>query len=351
MRLKHPKGQRALLPILIFAGALLPLNVEAASCKTQSQMAAADRDALANAARAMVSEVQSGDTQGLRANTIPAVAADFGGISSSVDSLKPFVQRAAITVDSLYALDASTEPVGAPRTDFYCGSPVVVLNFNDLPPGRYALAILHATGVPQPQQISLILSEPVGQRWMLAGLFSRPMIEAGHDGLWYWTSARKYVQGNKKWDAWFYYRTAGYLLDPVEFLSSPNLDKLQHEQDQARPDGLPILKPLFVNSHGSVFQITAIDITTALGALDLEVHYTPDAAQTAHLHDPPSARKQVIEVMTALLASHPELLEAFHGIWMHADNGTASVFSLELPMDQILPGTTAQSANVSSVAR
>jgi hypothetical protein len=38
---------------------------------------------------------------------------------------------------------------------------------------------------------------------------------------------------------------------------------------------------------GFCFQVTAIDTTAALGALDLEVHYTPDAAETAQLHDPP----------------------------------------------------------------
>jgi len=342
---------RNLLLFLTLAGAMLPLTARAASCKTQSQMTAAQRDALSSAARTMVGEVQSGDMQALRANTIPAVAADFSGIAGSVDSLRPLVQRAAITVDSLYALDASTESAGTARTDFYCGTPVVVLNFTDLPPGTYALAILHATGVPHPQQISLILSETAEHRWMLGGFFSRPMMEAGHDGLWYWVSARKYAQRNMNWDAWFYYRIAAYFLDPVEFLSSPNLEKLQHEEDKVHPDNLPGTKPLLLAAHGSVFQVTAIDTTAAFGALDLEVHYTPDAAQTAQLRDPPTARKQVTEVMTALLALHPELHDAFHGIWVQADQGSASVFSLELPMDQIVPGTQPPMTSSDSATR
>jgi len=342
---------RNLLLFLTLAGAMLPLTARAASCKTQSQMTAAQRDALSSAARTMVGEVQSGDMQALRANTIPAVAADFSGIAGSVDSLRPLVQRAAITVDSLYALDASTESAGTARTDFYCGTPVVVLNFTDLPPGTYALAILHATGVPHPQQISLILSETAEHRWMLGGFFSRPMMEAGHDGLWYWVSARKYAQRNMNWDAWFYYRIAAYFLDPVEFLSSPNLEKLQHEEDKVHPDNLPGTKPLMLAAHGSVFQVTAIDTTAAFGALDLEVHYTPDAAQTAQLRDPPTARKQVTEVMTALLALHPELHDAFHGIWVQADQGSASVFSLELPMDQIVPGTQPPMTSSDSATR
>jgi hypothetical protein len=351
MLLKLPNRQHVLLLLLTFAGGLLPVSATAASCKTQSQMTSSERDALSSAARTMVSEVQSGDVQALRTNTMPAVAADFGAIAGSVDSLKPLLQGAAITIDSLYSLDASAESVGSPRTDFYCGTPVVVLNFTDLPPGMYAVAILHATGVSQPQQISLILSESVEHHWMLAGLFSKPLIEAGHEGLWYWVSARKYAERKMNWNAWFYYRAAAYLLDPVEFLSSPNLEKLQHEEDLVRPTSLPGAKPMILDASGSAFQVTAIDTTAALGTLDLEVHYVPDAAQAARLHDPPTGRKQVTEVMIALMALHPELQEAFHGIWVYADQGSASLFSMELPMEQIVPGKQPPAADSNPVAR
>jgi hypothetical protein len=351
MQQSLPDAPRVLLSLLTLVVAMLPQAALAASCKTQSQLTASERDALSSAARTMVAEVQSGDSQALRANTIPAVAADFTGIAGSADSLKPFVQQAAITVDSLYALDATAESVGAARTDFYCGSPVVVMNFTDLPPGMYALAILHATGVPQPQQIALILSETADHRWMLGGFFSKPMMEANHDGLWYWVSARNYAQKNMNWDAWFYYRMAASILDPVEFLSSPNLEKLQHERDRVHPVGLPDSEPLSIDAHGSVFRVTSIDTTTALGALDLEVHYTPDNEEAIELHDPPTARKQVTDLMAALLTMHPELNDAFHGFWVHADQGTASLFSLELSMNQIVQGTQSPVTNSNSITQ
>jgi hypothetical protein len=339
---------QARLLVLTIACATLPVALSAASCKTQSQMTGVEREALSSAARSMVGDVQRGDVQTLQAKTIPAVAADFGGIADSVKSLKPLVQDATITVESLYALDASTEPPGATRTDFYCGTPVVVLNFNGLPQGSYALAILHATGVAQPQQVALILSETASHQWLLAGFFSKPMTVAGHDGLWYWVSARKFAKNGMTWNAWFYYRTAAYSLNPVEFMSSPNLDKLHHEEDEVHPETLPGVKPLMLDAHGTAFQVTAIDTTTALGGFDLEVHYIPDATEAAQLHDPPGARKQVTEVMTALLTLRPELHDAFHGIWVFADEGSASLFSLELPMDQIVPVTEPRPAGLSA---
>ena len=336
MQITLPRLSRALLLLVALAGAMLSPVANAASCKTQSQMTPAEREALSIAARGMIVAVQNGDAPGLRAKTLPAIAADFSGIADSVATLAPEVQSATITIDSLYALDASTEPAGVARTDFYCGNPVVVLNFNNLPPGNYALVIVHATGVPKPQQIALILAQSSDSRWMLGGFFSRPMTEAGHDGLWYWVSARKFAQKNMNWDSWFYYRQAAYFLEPVDFLSSPNLEKLQKEQEQVKPTNLHgAQQPLMISGQGSMFQVTTVDTTTTFGPLDLEVAYTPDAMQTAQLHDPPAARKQVIQVMAGLLSLHPELKDAFHGIWVHADQGSVSLFALELPMDQI----------------
>jgi hypothetical protein len=55
--------------------------------------------------------------------------------------------------------------------------------------------------------------------------------------------------------------------------------------------------------------------------------------------------------MSAMLLQHPELKQAFHGIWIHADQGNGSLFALELPMDQIPSGPQPQAANTPAVMR
>jgi len=345
MRSAHWPRHLPLLVLLIASFASMQLRAFAASCTTQSHMTSLQRDSLVSSARAIASQVQLGDMQGLRANTIPAVAADFNGITDSASRLKPLIDHATVTVDTLYILDSSADAAGSSRTDFFCGSPVVVLNFTDLPPATYALVVLHATGVQQPQQISLILSK-AGDRWMLAGFFEKPMTQAGHDGLWYWISARKFAQNKSSWAAWFYYRQAAFLLDPLDLMSSPNLQKLLHESDDIHPGGLPVTRPLVLNTPTAAFSVTAVDTTTVFGgALDLEVHYAPDSAQMAQLRDPLTARKQVTEIMLALLNQHPDLREAFHGFWVRADQGTNSIFALELPMNNIIASNTVPAAN------
>lgn len=335
---KYIDGRHALLLlILAFAGAHLP-HAHAASCTTQSQMTTAQRNTLAGTARTALAEVQTGNVQALREITNPSVAADFSGMINSVEHIQPLVRAASITVDEIYVLDASNNPAGAQQTDFYCGSPVVSFNIPNLPPGLYALAILHATGVEQPQQISLIMSGSPDGRWLLAGMIDKPMTSAGHDGLWYWVSARNYAQAKRDWDAWLYYRLASNLLDPLDYLSSPNLERLEHEADQIRPGDFPGSEPMSLPTQGGAYAVTAIDTTTQFGKLDLDVHYTPDPAQAAQLSDPQLARMQVTRVMSALVSAHPELMAAFHGIWVHAEQGSGSLFALELPMDQIANG-------------
>lgn len=338
---------RLLLVLSIVACAAMDAqHGNAASCLTQAQMTQVQRDELASTARTLVGQIQTSNMQALRGEVIPSLAENFGGIAGSVSHLQPLVQGSAITVDELYLLDAQNDAEGTTATnagpvDFFCGSPVVAISFPALPAGMYALAMVHATGVPHPQQISLILSKTADSRWLLAGMFDKPMTEEGRDGLWYWVKARRFTQTRMNWNAWFYYRIATNLLDPLDFLSSPNLEKLRREADQIRPTDLPGKTAMTFYAQGQLMTVNGIDTSTELGGLDLDVHYTPDAAQAAQLRDPIAARGQVTAVMAALLKMHPELQEAFHGIWVHADQGTSTLFALELPMDQIASAPSA----------
>lgn len=323
--------------LVTFAAGLLPFVLggaaHAVSCTTESQMTAAQRATLERASLALADAVQTANLTALQGQTLPSVAAKFSGIASSVQAVQPFLQHATLTADGIYALDA-TALTNAQEAQFFCGVPgsalIVTVTIPNLPPGQYALAILHATGVEHPQQISLILaSEPDG--WKLAGFFTRPMTLGGHDGIWFWRQARAYAGKKQDWNAWFYYQTAQYLLNPVDFLSSPNLQKLLREAEDVQPGGLPGEQPMSLTGDGQSFEITNIHSGELADQLDLVVNY-----KAATQQDPVAARAQVTAVMRALLQQHPELASAFHGLWVYADApGGQPPFALELPMSQI----------------
>lgn len=322
----------------------------AAGCTTQAQMTAAERDTLANSAHSLMMDMQSGNMQALQQGTIPSLAANFSSLANSIEKLKPEIQSATMTVDNLYLLDASDSPATPTEANFYCGSPVVSLHFGSLPRGTYALAIIHATGVKNPQQISLILAQASG-RWLLGGFFVKPMLSAGHDGIWYWKNARNYAQAKDAWSAWLYYQAASDLLNPLNFLSSPNLQMLHEEADKIRPATFPDQHPMVLTVRGVNYNVNEVGTTTAFGALDLDVRYAPDAAEAAQLSNPPVARQQVTAIMSALVELHPGLKQAFHGIWVHAQQGSASLFALELPMEAIASAPAPQAAEALGAGR
>jgi hypothetical protein len=324
---------RVLGATCLLAFALPALGV---SCKTQGAMTEAERAPIVQAARQIALDVQAGRPADLKTATVPEVAANFNGIAQSAAALAPLISGATITVDSVYILDASDAKPGEEQQQFFCGAPDTSLHatfsIQHLPPGQFAFALIHATGVAKPQQMSLLLqSKNAGGPWLLAGFFPKPLSVAGHDGLWYWKQARLYAQKKQMWNAWLYYSTALYLLQPAGFFSSTNLEKLVDEQQAIRPPDLPDSKTLNLNANGGEYTITALRTDDALGGLDLVAHY--NASGNA---DPVVARTNTIAVMRALLTLHPELRDAFHGLWIFADaKPGGQPFSLEQPMTDL----------------
>ena len=308
----------------------------AVSCKTQGTMTEAERAPIVQAARQIALDVQGGRTPELKAATVPEVAAHFDGIAQSAAALMPLMAGATVTVDAVYKLDASDAKPGEDQTQFFCdasdNSSHVTFSIQHLPPGQFAFALVHATGVAKPQQLSLLL-QMVQQTspWQLAGFFPKPLTVAGRDGLSYWKEARVFAQKKQTWNAWFYYSTAVYLLQPAGFFSSTNLEKLVDEQQAAHPSDLPGATLLTVTADGAKYSITSLRTDDALGGFDLVVHYAAE-----NNNDPVTARTHTIAVMRGLLALHPELRDAFHGFWVFADAGNGGqTFSLEQPMSEL----------------
>lgn len=321
--------------LLFFTAVLTAGTAGAVTCTTQSQMAEAQRAALVQAARNLATAAQAGNTAAVKANTLASVAAQFDSIAGTIQSAAPGLQGAALTINSIYSLHA-TDLKSAADAQFFCSIPgsqlLITISIPQLPPGDYALAIVHATGVKQPQQLSMILAnDPAGStQWKLAGFFVRPLTAAGHDGVWYWAKARDYAKKQQRWNAYFYYQTAAYLLTPVDFISSPNLEKLQKEMNAVRPDGLPGAEPMTVAANGQSYEVTDIHTDGSLGGLDMVVNY-----KASDVSDPVATRSRNVDVMKALLGDHPELREGFHGLWVYANAGNQRPFAIELPMDQI----------------
>jgi hypothetical protein len=320
-------SRRYLELVVILLALLAPGPIFAVSCTTQAQMSEAERTALTQAAQNLASAMQSGKTAAVQALTIPKVRAQFDPIANTIEQTAPLLAGATVTIDALYDLNASD--LKTPEdTAFFCSVAHSQLHVDvtipQLPPGQYALALVHATGVKQPQQLVFLLQKEGG--WQLAGLFVKPMLIAGHDSVWYWTKARAFSQKGQKWNAYFYYKTAAYLATPADFLGSTNLDKLNEEATASMPQGLPGAQPMMLKN----FSISDVHTDGSLGGLDLVIRYA-----AADVSDPVATRARNLEVMKAMLEAHPELRDGFHGLWVFAESPSQRPFGNELPMSDI----------------
>jgi hypothetical protein len=327
-----PRSGKLFELVITVVTLLAPARIYAVSCTTQSQMTEGDRATLVQTAKTIASAVQAGNVSAVQALTIPKVKAQFDPIANTIEQIAPLMAGATITIDALYGLDASDLKAPVEDTAFYCGAANVPAHVEvtipQLPQGKYALILVHATGVKQPQQVAFLLQKNAD--WQLAGLFVKPLLIDGHDSVWYWTKARAFNQKGQKWNAYFYYTTAAYLAAPADFMTSANLDKLNQEAAAARPDGLPGAQPMEIKGGTQSFSVNDVHTDGSLGGLDLVLRYT--ATDTA---DPVAARARNVELMKAALAAHPELRDGFHGLWVFAVAPGQRPYGNELAMSEI----------------
>jgi hypothetical protein len=208
----------------------------------------------------------------------------------------------------------------------------VTISMHALPPGKYALVLSDAAGAPMAGQMGFVLvwDTAGASGWKLGGFSARQGSFSGHDAVWYWTRARELARSNLPWAAWYCYDTARYLELPVDFLSSPNLDKLVQEQMRIKGGPSEDTFPYSVTSGDRTWKIDGIRLDASLHEPDLGVTYESTGSS-----DPAVLRTEAIAVLGALLKTQPGLRENFHGMWAYASTNGKATPVMELPMAQI----------------
>jgi hypothetical protein len=309
-----------------------PVASLAATCTSQAELPPQDRSVLAAAGQRLADAVMGQDLAFLKSNLLPAEASAWDGISGAVEQALPLLKGGQVQLRDLYLLDTGTQTAPA-DTQFFCsnqsGSLTVSIFMHALPPGRYAVLLAEAAGAPLGGQMGLILGwDAPDSGWRLAGFTVHQGILDGHDGIWYWQRARTLVKEDP-WSAWYSYDLAHYMLLPVDFLSSPNLDKMQQEQAQISPSPQKSF-PLSIPDGDRTWKIDAVGIDASLREPDLGVVY-----ESTGVTDPAAMRTEAMAVFSALLKAQPGLRANFHGLWAVAIKDGKRTPVLELPMGQI----------------
>ncbi len=304
----------------------------AATCTSQAELSAQDRSSLTASAGQLLADVIAQNEPALQSAMLASEASAWDSIRAAVEDAAPLVKGGQAQLRSLYLLDA-TAMTGAADTQFFCsssnGSLTVTINLRALPPGRYGLVLADAAGSAQAAQVGLILAWDNGAgAWKLAGLFVHQGAFDGHDGVWYWAHGRELAKADP-WAAWYSYEAARYLLLPVEFLSSPNLEKLQQEQLQIQGSPQSGL-PLSLSSGDRTWKVETVTLDASLHEPDLGVVY-----DSSGVTDPAAMRTEAISVLSAFLKARPGVRANFHGLWAYSMRDGKRTPVMELPMAQI----------------
>jgi hypothetical protein len=325
--------------LVVFFLAAWPLESHATSCTTQGELQPQDRNALTATGGRLAVAVLGQDYATLQATLLPAEAGDWSEIHDSVELGGPLVKGGQVQLRNVYLLDATT--LAAPAdTQFFCsnasGSLTVTMNMRGLPAGRYAVVLADAAGAPLGGQFGIVLAwDPTGATpaWKLAGLTVRQGNFDGHDGVWYWSRARELVKEDQprtnSWPAWFSYEAARYLLLPVDFISSPNSEKLGQEQSQIKNSPQDAF-PYTLQEGDRTWKIDSVRLDASLREPDLAVAY-----ESTGVTDPAAVRTEAVAALSALLKAQPGLRQNFHGLWAVAMKDGKRTPVIELPMAQI----------------
>ena len=328
---------------LRFLGALF-LSVSAAfvtsaqaaeSCSTASDMDASARAGIESAVQQLFNAAAAGNAGAMQQNSIAAIANNFQGIANVVQANKDKIAGGHASIRNEWVLDAPGTQAYE-RAEFYCGT------FNSLqrssfvipglPPGKYLVAIQDVTGSKQPFTITYILQQE-GSQWKLAGYYAKARQVGPHDGLWYWVQARDYKKQGSQHVSFFYYLTASDLLAPVNFMSTPQLEKLYEEQQASIPKDIPQnpQQPVPLTLNGQTYNIVqAFVVPDEKQGLNLVYKYSlPD------ISDQVKTFQQNMAFIKALAQQYPEYKQAFTSIVARAVAPNGQDFGTQLPVNEI----------------
>lgn len=288
----------------------------AQGCDTRDEIPAQARAASESAAKQVFDQASRGDVNSMKANAIPSLQSNFGGISGAVNDNKAAFAGAHVQLRTSFLIDTGDRPSQDGR--FFCGvfgggtqgANSAEFDIPGLPVGKYAIVIQDFIGNQGPYALTTIFQEMGG--WKLAGFYVRPESALGHDGIWFLDRARDYKAKGQNHNAWFYYVTSWQLLAPVLFMDSALLSKITQESTAILPQDVPSRTPVAYSANGRTYNITSMDVLH-LQTLDLSIKYsvpsTGDFAKT---------QAEARALAGALVAQYPELKDAFSNVWVHA---------------------------------
>lgn len=337
MKITPLRRNFSVVHLAVFLLALSAAVSHAQMCQMSSDMDAATRTAITNAGQRYFDMSAKDDAAALKANAIPSLASDFGGIENLLKERQPDLAGAHATIENSFLLDNDQGTPNA-RAEFYCGvfnrngqtANSAAFYLDNLPPAKYAVVLLDANSPKGRTMFSEVLQQ-MGSDWKLGGLYIKPAQIGGHDADWFLNQARQYKSKGQLHDAWFFYLEARSLSSPLPFMSTLASDKLYDESQTAQPADLPAGgKTADLTAGTSTYKLTSVFPEVVGTDLDLIVRY-----QSNDVNDTNKAYQENVAVMKAMVTKYPEVRDAFSAVVARAVDSSGRDYGTLLAMKDI----------------
>jgi hypothetical protein len=315
---------------------LIALPALAEQCSNALDMDQPTRSAIEQAGLQYFNDISRGDSASLQQNAIPSLASNFAGVQAAVAQNQQILAGGQASTRATYLLD--TGGTGTlNQAEFLCGiwgtPQFVSFTLNNLPAGKYGLVIDDVKTAKGPYYVSFVLQQlQPGGGWKLAGFPApEPAEVLGHDAPWYLTQARDFKQKGELHNAWFYYQQARLLADPLPFMSTTPVVKLDREAEQSKPADIPTNAPVPLPApNGKTYSLTQVFPVLVDNGMDLVVKYSlPDISDTAKTFQDNTA------VINAIVNKYPEYRQTFQGVVARAVDPSGHDYGTLLAMKDI----------------
>lgn len=322
--------------IVLWGLVFSPLCARSQSCQTSSELEDAMRTSITSAGQRYFDMAAKGDVASLKQNAIPTLASDFSAVETTVKDHQKDFAGAQGTVKSVFLLEVEGAP--APHAEFYCGvfgkngqtSGSAAFEFDNLPPGKYAVVLVDATS-PQGRSMFTLILQMIGAEWKLGDLYIKPAQVAGRGSDWFLARAREYKTKGQTHNAWFFYLVARNLISPLLRMSTLATDNLYDESQSVRPADLPFDgKTVDLAAGAATYKVTTIFPEVVGNDLDLIVKF-----QAADISNTNQAYQNDVAVIKAVVAKFPEVRDAFAAVVARAVDPTGRDYGAMLPMKDI----------------
>ncbi|MFY9979189.1 MAG: hypothetical protein WAK22_13240 [Candidatus Sulfotelmatobacter sp.] len=307
------------------------------NCESSSDMDAATRTALTNAALHYYDLIVKNNATALRQSSIPALTADFSGIESTITANQVALAGATPAARPPFLLTAQGTAT-VPHAEFFCGvfgrngqtADSAAFYLNGLAPGNYGVVIVDAPSPKGAYTVSEILQQQ-GPDWKLGGLYIKDARFNGHDSNWFITQAEGFQKKGEVHNAWLYYVVARNLISPLPFMSTAATDKLYDDSQKVHPADFPEDgKTADLSAGATTYKLTELFPEVVSNDLDLIVKY-----QVPSIADSNKTYESNVAVMKALVAKYPELRDAFASVVARAVDPSGHDYGTMLPMKDI----------------